>query len=116
MDKYLEEFCESPRVSLLVIVMFVLFLFTTTAYAGMVAKDSRGNAVWIYEDACNVDVVLSAIHPDHRASFKRAEMLYLGKRYAACWAMGPDGKVYVLDDAKEMSVLPVQVFVPMLGS
>ena len=116
MKRYLDEFCESPRVSLLVIVLFILFLFTTTLEAGMVAKDSVGNAVWLYGDACVEAKALGKIHPDHRSKFKRAEMLYMGKKYAACWAVGPDNKVYILDEIGDLSVLPMQAFVPMLGS
>ena len=116
MTKYLEEFCESPRVSILVIIFVILCLFTASSDAGMVAKDSRGNAVWLFEDACTVPQALAKIHADHHDKFNRAEMLYMGKKYAACWAVGPDGKVYILDDIGEMTVLPMQAFVPMLGS
>lgn len=116
MGKNLDEFYESQRVALLVIVLFLLFLFTATVQGGMVAKDSIGNTIWLYEDACTVPEALKRIHPDHRERFKRGEMVYMGKKYLACWAVGPDNKVYILDDAGELSVVPMQFFVPMLGS
>ena len=96
--------------------LLILLFLASNAYAGLVAKDLRGNAVWLFEDACTVPPVLAKIHTDHQDKFKRAEMLYVGKKYAACWAVGPDGKVYILDDIGEMTVLPMQAFVPMLGS
>ena len=116
MDKYLEEFCESPRISLLVIVFLILFMFTVSVDAGMVAKDRQGNAVWLYEDACTVGAVLARIHVEHQARFKKADLLYKGKNYAACWAVGLDGNIYVVDETGDTSAIPMQAFVPMVGS
>ena len=98
----------------LVLSAFVL-IFSTPAHGGMVAKDQQGNAIYLKETPCDVASVLAKVHADHHSKFRRADMLYQGKKHQACWAMGPDGKVYVLDDVGDLTILPMQAFVPMLG-
>jgi hypothetical protein len=117
MNDWMTEFCESPKVAWLVIVFVALCLLVATAgAASMVAKDQLGNSVTLHETPCSVQEVLDAIKDEMRHKFRNAELRYLGKEFRACWAVGPDGRVYVIDETKEYLTLPMGAFVPLLGS
>lgn len=87
-----------------------LLLFSSLALGGsMIARDSRGNIVWLYEEPCTLKEALDKIEPTVRERFRRAEMLYEGKPYRACWAL-ENNAVHILDEVGEYLRLPPGVF------
>jgi len=97
--------------------LLIILLFAVSAYAAsMVAKDAGGNMVWLYEGPCEVQVILDKINPELRPQFQRGDFLYRGKHLQACWAIGPDGLVYVIDDDGDITKIPLHVFRSDLGA
>lgn len=88
---------------------FVIFVVGTVLYAAkvsaeplaLIAKGMNGDWVRIFDEPC----------PGVPVWFKlrKAEMLYQGKTYIACWR--PEGgAVLVFDDNGDFSMVPVQAF------
>lgn len=87
-----------------------LLLISSQAFGGsMIARDQRGNVVWLYEEPCTLKEALDKIDKSVQERFRRAEMIYEGKKYRACWAL-EGGAVHVLDELGEYLRLPPGVF------
>ena len=105
MDKYLRH--ATIRIALLLI----LLLFVANALAAqMVYKDASGNVVWLTEEPCDVPGALAVLADDLKPLFKRGRLYYKGKDYKTCWALNPQGVVWVIDEGGEVIRIPVQLF------
>jgi len=79
------------------------------------AEDRLGNSMRLDSTPCLNGMVLAhAVRlgiPDGYLKAMQAGLLfYEGKNYDACWVVGPDGVVYVVDESGDMSGIPMQVF------
>ena len=96
--------------------VFIALMVSVVANASsLVVQDAEGNSLKIYDTACTDATVLGFIAKKRvRAElvkdFKAGEMLYKGKEYKACWLAAPDGHVYVIDDAGDISKIPMEAF------
>lgn len=98
------------RMSVLVFGAIVLILGTPAYGATMVARDMRGNVVWLYEEPCAHPEVLEKVKDALHTSMRRSSIYYEGKQYKACWIIGPDNLVYVVDETGEYLRLPPEAF------
>lgn len=78
-------------------------------------EDRLGNSMRLDHTPCvNGKVLMLAerngIPKSYLEAMQAGLMFYAGKHYDACWVLGPDGAVYVVDDAGDMSRIPMAVF------
>lgn len=82
-------------------ITFCLFLIVADANAGFMARDSQGNTVKLRDTPCESHPWLS--------KFRAAEMHYEGRDFKACWSV-IGSVVVVLDEAGDLSAIPITVF------
>ena len=93
------------------LLLLLLVCLALPAYAEtMTAQADEKNYVTLYEKPCTATAVLKHVKPGSANRLQRADMMYQGKPYKACWVGAPDGNVYVVDEAGELSRIPMMAF------
>lgn len=89
-------------VVLCAVVLALTVVWATQAYAAtFTMKAEGGDWVRLSDEPCEVSAGWLKL--------QKAEMFYQGKLYAACWALVGDS-VLVLDEAGDISTLPIRAF------
>ncbi len=92
-------------------------IFASSAQAGGLMRDERGNHVRTYDTPCTTKAGVFAELPDVlRPKFKAAEVLWDGKKYDACWTDLDPANVYVIDEAGDAGAIPRVRLVPEVGA
>jgi len=81
-----------------------------------VGVDVSGNMVRLYDTKCDVPQVLEKIADHVRARFQKADFLYRGEMLKSCWAAGPDGLIYVVDETGDVTRVPPHAFKQEVGA
>jgi len=80
--------------------------------ATMVAQDRGGNVVRLFDRVCKTQAILDKLNAGIRDRFQDASFIYQGRDLKACWAGGPDGLIYVVDEEGDVTRIPPHVFKP----
>ena len=88
----------------------LLTLLALSAQADYIASNGA-DSVRIQDAPC-AESILALIPPDAREQFRSAVANVGGKEYAACWAMLPDGTVFLQYADGDAGMIPVSAFRP----
>ena len=95
---------------------------TPVADVALEFKDEKGNSATLLDKPCENAAILKVgaekygIPDTYLDRMRAGKMLYEGKSYETCWVLGPDGTVYIVDSAGDMSGIPVDAFERPTGS
>ena len=88
---------------LIVGIAVALTTFATCSNAAVyILRDQAGNQVLLFDEKCEAAPWLS--------KWQKANMHYNGRDYAACWKTSGSATVIVLDEAGDITALPMAAF------
>ena len=76
----------------------------------MVLSTPQGDSIRLFKRACESKTVVDQLKPEYVSKFQAAAMVYNGKSYEACWILTPDGNVVVIDEAGDVTPIPLSMF------
>ncbi len=91
-------------------ILAALLLVASVAYAKPVAEIRVPDGfIQLRSEACETAAIVALLKPDMVQHFRRADITWLGKRYAACWTEQPE-YIFVVDETGDNGVIPKYAF------
>lgn len=86
-----------------------LALAASAAIADPVARNANGDWIRLLNAECSPEV--AALIPENvREYFSKGAASVGGQPFAACWAMRPDGQVWIFYSDSEQGLVPARAF------
>lgn len=92
------------------IVTLALLLCVQPVIAEPIAElNGKEGTLTLHSEPCTNKTVLDQIKPEYQSLFRAAELTWLGKTIAACWAEQPDF-IFIIDEAGTSGGVPKYAF------
>lgn len=87
------------RVFALGLLLIAALLNSQSAFGARIISDEKGNHIRLTDEPCvSTAGIFATMTSRERPSFRRADIYWDGKGYAACWTDLGDGTVFVIDE------------------
>ena len=97
--------------TLLVVLLFLLSLSPAKAGGDKVLLFQNDQlTIRLFDKPCTAPEVLAQLRPDFHAQYRRADVVFQGKSYKACYFDQSDGSIFILDETGDQGAASIGDF------